>query len=230
MGKLLELSDLATDSKFSMQKVESAAKSFLKFQSERGQWIAEDSLEKYFKGCWSAGKFIREHFGFNDWIKYSYSYLYNRKSIERLADELKKRNVDLQRYTEYVASQALFQKKMDEFFEKKKGRYAYLLPDDLADIQTTDVPKPDVKLVQDDITELRKEFDEFKMIEFIDVYKGHYAVLKTDYSFYKYRDSELIDRCKKWCHNFNYANEALKLLTNRNVKFNPIKDEDMLEL
>jgi hypothetical protein len=54
--------------------------------------------------------------------------------------------------------------------------------------------------------------------------------MKFIYYFEKYLAPETKKRCKRWCENFNYANHALELVTNKKEVFVPIKDEDMIQL
>lgn len=56
------------------------------------------------------------------------------------------------------------------------------------------------------------------------------SMMKFVYHFDKYLDPEIKKRCRKWCDNFNYANNALKEIGNKKVKFIPIKDDDMIQL
>jgi hypothetical protein len=231
LARLLGTPDLQPNDQFSTEELDKAARLFLKYRTERGEWVAEQDLDKYLKKApWRAGKFIREHFSFNDWYKHGHSYFYNKKSIQRLADELIKRNVDLKRYMEYVESQAAFEKKMEEYRLKKKGKYAYMIPADLAHIQTSGAPKPDVNVIKDDLKALKKEFFDYEMEKYVDIYKGCYAMMKYDYQLDRYWDSSLKAICKKWCDNFNYASNAIQLLTKKKEKFIPVKDDDMIEL
>lgn len=55
-------------------------------------------------------------------------------------------------------------------------------------------------------------------------------MMKFIYHFEKYLEPELKKRCKKWCDNFNYANNALEAVTKKNETFKPVKEENMIEL
>jgi hypothetical protein len=77
---------------------------------------------------------------------------------------------------------------------------------------------------------LEEEYFKFDLAQYIDIYQGNYAMMKSDYMFMKYRNKELGARCRKWCDNFNYANNALKALTKKRNNFIPVKKEDMIEL
>lgn len=230
LSKLLYTSDLEPKDQFSTEALDQAAKAFLKFRTERGEWISEDELEKYFKDCWHPGNFIRENFHFNDYYKHGRTYFYRKKSIQRLAEELKTRKVDLNRYIEYINSQASFENKMEEYKIRKKGKHNYSLPIDLKDIQTDDPPKPDVQSVKDDLKRLRDDFLSHNLSEYIDIYRESYAMMKSMYYIDKYIPSATKSMCRKWCDNFNYANHAYKLLTKKKAKFIPVKDDDMFEL
>lgn len=231
LSKLLGTSGLKPGDQFPTEVLDKVAKLFLKFRTERGEWIEENGLSKYFKDChWYTGKFIREHFMFNDYYKHGRSYFYNKKAIQRLAEELKNRNVSIARYMEFANSQATFEKKMEEYKTRKKGKRPYTLPDDLRDIQTSDPPRPDVQVVKDDLKRLKEEFFSNNMAEYVDIYKESYAMMKNMYYLDKYLDSSIKNMCRKWCDNFNYANHAYQLLTKKKAKFIPVKDDDMFEL
>jgi hypothetical protein len=79
LSKLLATSDLHPKDQFSTEALDRAGKLFLKFRIERGEWILEDELDKYFKDCWHAGSFIREHFYFNDYYKHGRTFFYRKK-------------------------------------------------------------------------------------------------------------------------------------------------------
>lgn len=231
LSKILGTSDLKPEEQFSEEVLNDAGKLFLKFRTERGEWIEEGKLSKIFKGChWHTGKFLREHFRFTDYYKQGHTYYFNRKSIQRLADELKSRNVDLDRYMEYVNSEAAFRKSMADTKARKRGKRPYLLPDDPRDIKTSDPPKPDVQIVRDDLKKLKNEFFHFKMEVYVDIYKGNYAMMKFVYEFDRYLEPSMKSMCRKWCDNFNYANHALELLTKKKENFVPVKEDDMIEL
>lgn len=231
LTQILGTPDLKPEEQFSQEVLEKAAKLFLKFRTERGEWIEEDHLSKIFKGChWTTGKFLREHFKFNDYYKQGRKYFYNRKTAQRLADELKSRNVDLNRYIEFVESEAAFRKSMADNKARKKGKRPYLLPDDSRDVQPTDPPKPDVQIVKDDLKRLKEEFFQFKMEEYIDIYRDNHAMTKFEYHYEKYLNPTMKSMCRKWCDSFNYANHALELLTKKKEKFILVKEDDMIEL
>lgn len=89
---------------------------------------------------------------------------------------------------------------------------------------------PPVELVQQDIGRLKQEFFEHKMAEYVDIYKESHAMLKSIYHFEKYMDPQIKKTCKKWCDDFNYAQNALQLITKKRETFVPVKGEEMVEL
>src|SRR5438552_2685505 len=110
MAQLLGTTDLPAQEQFSKDALSKATKAFQKITIERGEWVKENDIGKYIKADWSAGKFIRAELGFNAWIKNGHYYLYNKKALQQLGQELKQRNIDLGRYMEYKRSEMEFQK------------------------------------------------------------------------------------------------------------------------
>ncbi len=229
LSQLIGTSDLQKKDQFSKESLERAAKQFKKMAAQRGDWVKEDELDKYIKG-WGAGSFIRSEFGFNACIKNGRSYLYNKKSLQKLGQELKARNIELSRYMEYRRSEAAFQKKLSATKKLTKNKRPYELPSDLKDITTSPPPTPDVELVKADLERLKDEFFQLKMSEYIDIYRGTHAMIKYVYYFERYLNPQMKSRCKKWCDDFNYANHALELITKKRNVFVPIKEEDMIQL
>lgn len=129
---LIGTSDLSTSEQFSEEAIKKAAKDFKRMNVERKEWVKEDSLSKYLGGAWGAGSFIRKEFGFNAWIKEGHSYLYNRKALQALGLELKKRNVQLSRYIQYKKSESEFQKKVSTHKKITRKKPSYNLPMDSA--------------------------------------------------------------------------------------------------
>lgn len=89
-------------------------------------------------------------------------------------------------------------------------------------------PSPDV--IREDIKRLKEEFFRDSLAEDINIYKESHAMVKFEYHFDKYIKPEIKKQCRKWCENFNYANHALRLVTNKTEKFIPVKDDGMIQL
>jgi len=230
LSQLIGTSELDSKEQFSKDSIEKAAKLFKKMAAQRGEWVKEDELGKYIKADWRAGSFIRSEFGFSACIKDGHYYLYNKNALQKLGQELKSRNIDLNRYMEYKRSEAEFQKKLTANKKSFKGKRPYEMPTDLRDITTSPPPMPDVKLVKKDLEQLKEEFFQHKMAEYIDIYKGNHAMMKFIYHFEKYIEPQIKRRCKKWCEDFNYANHAYELITKKKDSFVPVKEEDMIQL
>ena len=110
-----------------------------------------------------SGKFYKIGIWFNACIKDGRSYLYNKKALQKLGQELKARNIDLSRYMEYIRSESEFQKKISANKKLTKNKRSYELPSDVKDITTSPPPTPDVALVKADLKRLKDEFFQFKM-------------------------------------------------------------------
>jgi len=228
---LLGTADLPRVEQFSTEAINKAAVTFRKMTATRSEWVEESDISKYIRNAgWGVGKFIREEFKFNAWIKSGHYYLYNKKALLALGAELKKRNVQLGRYAEYKRSEAEFQKKISSNKKLTKGKRPYHLAPDLKDITTSEIPQPSADLVRQDLEQLRKEFFEHKMADYVDIYRGNHAMLKFIYHFDKYLEPGLKKRCTRWCENFNYANHALELITKKKETFVPVKEEEMIQL
>ena len=230
LSRLVGTSELHSEEQFSKDSLDKTAKLFLKMAAQRGEWVKEDELGKYIKADWRAGSFIRSEFDFNACIKDGHYFLYNKKALQKLGQELKARNIDLRRYMEYQRSETEFQKKLAANKKSSKGKRPYEIPNDLKDITTSAPPVPDVELVKKDLEQLKTEFFQYKMAEYVDIYRGNHAMMKFIYHFEKYIDPQIKRRCKKWCDDFNYTNHTLELITKKKDNFVPVKEEDMIQL
>lgn len=234
LARVIGTEDLAIKNQFSIETLDKAASDFKKMSIERGDWVKDEDIYKIIKGShYHSGNFIRSEFGFKNFFKRGRTYYYYKKDIIALAKELKERNVNLGRYMELKEDQAKFKKYISTIPQNKKGKKKerpYHLPDELKDI-TSDPPKmPSVDLVREDLKKLKEEFFQFKLSDYVDIYNDNHAMMKFIYHFEKYLDPQLKRRCKKWCDDFNYANHALELITNKSDKFIPVPEEDMIQL
>lgn len=230
LAQLAGTNDLPVQDQFSKEALAKAAKHFKKMEIQRGEWVKENDIGKYIKADWRAGSFIRNEFGFTACIKNGYYYLYNKKALQLLGQELKARNIDLGRYMEYKRCEVEFQKKVTNNKKVKKGKRPYEIPSDLKNIATSDPPIPDVELIKRDLEDSKTEFFHHKMTEYIDIYKGNHAMMKFVYHYEKYLDPQVKRRCKKWCDDFNYANNAIELITKKKQTFVPLEEEEMIQL
>ena len=234
LTQVLGISDLPPDQQFLKEALNKAAKEFQKLNIERGQWVADHSVGKYIKNAgYRAGAFIRQEFGFSNYFKRGQTYYYSKKDLISLGKELKERNVDLGRYMEFIEDRTKFKKYLSEAAQNNKGKLknkSYKLPAEVNNITTSPPPMPEASVIREDIKRLKEEFFEYKLSEYIDIYKDNYAMTKFVYHFEKYLEPGMKRRCKKWCDDFNYANHALEEVTKKKEKFIPVKDEDMIQL
>lgn len=234
LTQVLGISDLPPDQQFLKEALNKAAKEFQKLNIERGQWVADHSVGKYIKNAgYRAGAFIRQEFGFSNYFKQGQTYYYSKKDLISLGKELKERNVDLGRYMEFIEDRTKFKKYVSEAAQNNKGKLknkSYKLPADVNNITTSPPPMPGASVIREDIKRLKEEFFQYKLSDYIDIYKDNYAMTKFIYHFEKYLEPGLKRRCKKWCDDFNYANHALEEVTKKKEKFIPVKDEDMIQL
>lgn len=145
LAKLIGTSDLPRAQQFSTEAINNASKQFQKLSIERGEWVEEYDISKYIKNVpYGSGAFIRSEFAFTNYFKNGKSYYYNKKDLISLSQELKKRNVDLGRYMEYLASRTKFKKCLEMAKENRKGKRknkSYRLSDEVIDISSSPVCK-----------------------------------------------------------------------------------------
>jgi hypothetical protein len=214
LSKLIGTSDMPSKERLSTEALEKAAMEFKRLSIERGEWIADYDLSKIIKKApHNCGKFIIEKFQFTNYFKHGRSLYFNRKDIVALNEELKKRNINLGHYRDLLIDQEKFNKKVEELKNQtssSKGKH-YQIPYGLKDIEKTQIKTPSEDIVINHITSLKEEFQKFKLFEYVDLYYDEtYASLKFEYYFDRYINAEVKKHCKKWCFDFNYANDALK--------------------
>jgi hypothetical protein len=233
LARLVGTADLLPEEQFSVEALDRAAKEFQKLSMERGEWIADQDIDKIIKKApYRAGKFIISEFKFSNYFRKGHTYYFKKKDLAALAEELKKRNIDLKRYMELKESQQAFEKDMALILQNKAGKKAkaYHLPPYLSNITTTPPKLPPVELVREDLKNLKAEFFEHKLSEYIDIYKDNYAMLKSMYYYQRYIDPAIRRRCQRWCDNFRIANKVLEEITKKKEVFVPTRDEDMIQL
>jgi hypothetical protein len=219
--KITGLENETPDKKYSEEAIVNAQKLYLKMSIERGDWVKDDDIKKYIHSLpWNPGAFLRKEFEFSNWFKRGHEYLYAKKDLIALGEELARRNIDCKRYKEFLDDKAAFDKRMAAFEKTKtKNIPAWQIKKGLKNITTTEIPKPDPEKVRAHLTELKQEFRKNKFELYIDVYKGTHAQLKGMYYYEKYLEPGLKRDCRKWCNDFNYANHALELFTGKKEKF-----------
>lgn len=217
LSELVGTTDLPVTQKFSKEAITKAAKEFRKLSIERGHWIPSDEIRRIIKHAdWNSGKIIIEKFEFTNYFKRGSTLYFNRKSLIELNKELKKRNINLKKYGELLNDKEKFQKYVNSILIAKgsKTRKHFKIPDGLEDIFSKPYSAPTEELVRNEIEVLMEEYKKFDLSEYIDLYYGKtYAMFKYDYSFDRYLKPDLKKFCKDWSFKFNYANTALKRIT-----------------
>lgn len=213
--KLAGISEQSDESPISTEAIEKATKEFRSLEIQRGEWLQDYDLDKYFKGVgYGAGKFIREVFEFKDYFNKGRTIYYKKSSILKLRDELKSRNVNLASFIELKNDKESFQNSIDKYLATKpKGRKPFALPEYFENINL-DKLQPPVELVQEDLKKLHEEYVKENLQKYIVVWNG-YASLRIGYPFKQYFDEEIKKRCRQWCNRFGAANYALELLTGK---------------
>jgi hypothetical protein len=231
LSKLIGSDKENPENRFSEEALDKAQKLYLKMSIERGDWVKDSEISRFIKSApWSPGTFIRKEFEFTNWIKRGHEYLYSKKDLIALGEELAARNIDLGRYQDFLGDKAAFDRKMATLDDPKKAKAKpFKIPPKLKNIVTSDIPKPDPELVRQDLAMLKREFKSSKFDAYIDIYKGTHAMLKNIYYYQKYLEPNLKRRCRKWCDDFNYANRALEMITGKKEKF-AVTDPDLIQL
>jgi hypothetical protein len=213
LSQLIGTSDLPAKEKFSKEAIMKANVEFKKLSIERGEWVPEHEISKIIrKSPYYPGKFIIEKFCFSNYFKRGKSLYFNRKDLIALNKELKARNINLGQYIEFENDRDKFLKHLETIKEKGTKRKRFIIPDDLKNIQTSPYNHPPKEIIMNHIQSLKDEFQKFKLTEYIDIYNDNYAMFKFIYHFDRYLNNDLKKRCKDWCFQFNYANEALKAI------------------
>jgi hypothetical protein len=220
---------------FSEEALEKIAKAFRELQIKRGEWVAEDDLNKFIKHLpWhKPGKYLREDLEFQRCFKRGHTWYFYRLDVLHLAEELKKRNVQLKQYVELKEDQVKFSVFIKSVVGGTLASYKgkrYALPVGLKDVYATPAKPPDPERVKEEIELLKKEFFENNYKDYVDIQHANHALLKFIYHYERYLQPGLKRRLTKWCEEFNSANTLLTELTGKKQKFIPVTQKDQIEL
>ena len=233
LAKLIGSADRSVENPFSEEILDKVAKDFLKLSTERGEWVNDGEIRRFVKTApYNAGSFLRNEFAFANWYRHGHHYYYSKRDLIAFNQELEKRNIDLSRYQDMLADKRAFEKSLEKKALKKlKGNAkGFVMPAGIKNITTSPIPKPDPEIIKADLARLKDAFKEQNLAAYIDVYKGVHAMMKHTYMFRRYLDKGLPQTARKWCDDFNYANDALKAITGRKQKFDPPPDKNAIEL
>jgi len=218
LAKLLGADDTSAKEAFSMKSLDKAQKLFNKMRKDDKAWVSETKIYTVVRGAGQgrgSGKFIREHFEFNSWIKDSSGYRYLRKDLVKLNEQLKKRNIDLEQYRSMLLQKADFEKKVADYHNKKGG---FKVPEGIEDITTSDPPYPDIQLITERLAKLEQEFKDNQWEQYIDVYTTGFAMKKSLSDVRTYMKGGFIQRLYNWCFKFNYACMAYQKINYKRYK------------
>jgi len=212
--KITGTSDLPANQSFSKKALEKSDKEFRELKIERDEWISDYDLLKIFPNApWRCGKLLIEKFEFTNYFTYKRALYFNKKDLLALKKELKKRNINLERYAELLEEEEKFKKKIKEIKQVGIKGKRFRIPEELKDIELTKCAPPDIEIVKNHIEKLKKEFEEKNLSEFVDLYESR-SHLKVKYYYERYIDKDKLKICKKWCNDYNYANGALREIIN----------------
>lgn len=219
---LLGTEELPAKEKFSRAAIIKAASGYKKMQAERGEWISSHDIDKIIKHApYNPSKMLIEEFQFKNYFKRGSTYYFKKKDLQDLNLELKERNIDLKVYEELLRDNDKFQKYIDSVScsAGAKKRKRFMVPDGLENIFSEPYSPPNEELVRNEIKALWKEYEDFNMSEYVDLYyKKTYASFKYIYYWDRYLDPKTKKLCKGWCEKFNYANTALKKILEQKSK------------
>jgi len=233
LATLVGAADRSVENPFSEEILDKVAKDFLRLSIERGDWVKDDDIRKFIKTApHNAGSFLRNEFAFANWYRHGHQHYYSKKDLVAFNEQLQKRNIDLSRYQEMLEDKRAFEKSFAKKALKKVKKTAkgFKMPHGVKNITTSDIPKPDPEIVKADLARLKEEFKQNNLAAYIDVYKGVHAMMKHNYMFRRYLEKGLPQTARKWCDDFNYANDALKAITGKKQKFDPPEDKNAIEL
>ena len=231
IAKLTGTSSRDSKMPFSPEAVDKAANEYQKLSIERGEWVSSHDIDKIIKSVsYNPGNFIIKEFEFSNYFKRGRTFYFNKHDLMALGKELKERNVDLRRYEEFKADELKFKGYKEKATSNNAGKKAFKVPKDLKDITTSPAKMPTVEQLKAEIKRLREEFLQYKLGEYIDVYKDSYAMEKFLYYVNKYIEPDIQKRMRRWVRDFNDVNHLLKESKVKKEKFIPVKDEDIIQL
>ena len=133
-----------------------------------------------------------------------------------LNKELKEKKIHLDKYRTLAFEKEKFDDLVKGINLPKgtKTKKHYKIPEGLQNITMRPFSTETEELARKEIESLMEEFKKFDLSEYIDLYESKtQAYFRYTYSFDRYIKPELRKYCKDWCFKFNYANTALKIMT-----------------
>ncbi len=211
--RIQEIIDPASKHNISQASLDQATKRYQELMVQRDQWVSSSNIDKYLKGAgWYNEKFIREQFEFTAILKLGRTIYFHKDQLKKLAEELKKRKVDLKHFYDLHEAHREFEKEVKKYKEQKKSKWStqsFIIPKWLSDISAKSMKLPKREAVETYIEDLRSELRNSGFEEYVDIHKGRFAVPKKVYKLEPYTEKGLARRLMQWSDKFNMANLLL---------------------
>lgn len=213
LAKLIGTSDLPKGKQFSVSAIEKAAKEFKKLRRENNAWIKTHEIRDYIKDApYEAGKFIRDEFEFKNFYTKGPACYYLKGDIVLLAEELKKRKIDLRAYMQMKEKE----KKDDDFniVQKKNPQGSFKVPDNISNIQPRSKKPKSLEKLTAKLNQLNKQYNELQLSQYIDIVDDIHAFPKLSLRIGDVpREMEIL--IHRWCRKFSSVNEDIISIENK---------------
>lgn len=209
LAKLIGTSDLPKEKQFSEKAIEKAAKEFKKLRRENNVWLKTHEIRDYIEYAPpEAGKFIREEFDFKNFYTKGPACFYLKSDIILLAEELKKRKIDLRAYMQMKEKE----KKNDDYsvVQKKNPKGSFKIPDNLSNIQARPERQKSLKKLMVKLNNLMAEYHRDGLSDYIEV-ADNLALPKSNYSSRKV-ESDINEKVEKWWPKYNRVQSEIAAL------------------
>lgn len=200
LAKLIGTSDLPKEKQFSEKAIEKATKEFKKLRRENNVWIKTHEIGNHIKDApYEAGKFIREEFEFKNFHTKGPACYYLKSDIILLAEELKKRKIDLRAYMQMKEKE----KKNSDYniTQKKNPKGAFKIPDNLNNIQPRPEKQKSLKKLMAKLNNIMAEYHKDGLSDYIEI-ADNLALPKSNYSNQKV-EITINEKVKKWWPKYN---------------------------
>jgi hypothetical protein len=234
LAKVFGTNSLPFAEQFTSEVLDRVQNDFRNLRNMADQWIEESDLYDFLKVDCSIVKFIREEFSFTNYYKQGKNYFYNANDLKELLKQLKLRGVDICLYQKLKQDQLWFEKNIQAAGIGKKlsrGTKTFYIPDSLKDIKLTEFKETSISTIHDRLKSLTDQFFSEKLGRYITIFQNqNHASLNYGHDLKEYLPPNMKKVTEGWCHEYNYANTALKVIGEKQFVLDPIKDDDKLEL
>ena len=121
---MLGTEDQPAGEKFSKAAIIKASSEFKKMQATRGEWVSSGDVDKVIKHAPynNPSKMLIEEFQFKNYFKRGSTYYFKRKDLIDFNKELKKKNINLDTYSDLLQDKEKFQKYIDSITHPEKSK------------------------------------------------------------------------------------------------------------